>query len=150
MDNSTYDVLQLSPTNTNETYSTLATLPIATKNNQSYEAQRKTTINESKVKEVKQDNSKGTPNKTRLIVVLIVMMAILLLITLVSIALSTATISRLNSEQSNVPSNLLNVPSQLDNINNDIVSVLDRFSASVQSQTTNMLTQPNCGPELCD
>ena len=114
MDNATYDVLQLSPTNTNETYSTLATLPTATKNNQlSYEEQRKTNIDESKGKEVKQHNSKGTLNKTSLIVVLIVMMVILLLITLVSIALSTATISRLNSEQSNVPSNLLNVPSQL-------------------------------------
>ena len=133
MDNATYDALQLSPTHTNETYSTLATLPIATKNNQlSYEEQRKTTINESKGKEVKQENSKGTPNKTRLIVFLIVMMVILLLITLVSIALSIATISRLNSEQSSVPS-------QLDNINNDTISVLDCFSASVQS---------NCGPGL--
>ena len=80
---------------------------------------------------------KSTSN-TKFIVVLLIMMVILLLITIV---LSIATYSQLTSEQSKAPS-------QLDNINNDILSVLDSFSSSIQSQITNMLTQPACGPGL--
>ena len=140
MDNSTYDVLNLSPRNSSETYSTLATIP--TKVNQSYEVQRQAkSINKSEVKEVKQNGSKGAAYKTKLIVVLIIMMVILLLITIVSIALSIATYSHLTSEQSKAPS-------QLDNTNNDIISLLHSFSTSLQSQLTNMLTQPACGPGL--
>ena len=136
MDNSTYDVLNLSPCNSNETYSTLAT--VTTKVNQSYETQRQTNVNKSKIK---QNDSKGAAYKTKLIVVLIIMMVILLLITIVSIALSIATYSHLTSEQSKAPS-------QLDNTNNDIISLLHSFSTSLQSQLTNMLTQPACGPGL--
>ena len=136
MDNSTYDALNLSPCNSNETYSTLATIPI--KVNQSYETQRQTNINKSKIK---QNDLKGVPYTTKLIVVLIIMMVILLLITIVSIALSIATYSRLTSKQPNVPS-------PLDDTNDDIISVLHRFSSSIQSQLTDMLTQPACGPGL--
>ena len=133
MDNSTYDALNLSPNN-NETYSTLAT--VTTKVNQSCEAQRQANVKKREIKEVnKQDGSKSAPHKTKLIVVLIIMMVILLLTTIVSITLSIATYSRLNSEQSKAPN-------QLDNINNDIISVLHSFSTSIQSQLTNTLIQP--------
>ena len=58
MDNSTYDVLNLPPINTNDTYSTLEMIP--TKN---YEAKRNEDTNRYGMKGAEQNNLNGTPNE---------------------------------------------------------------------------------------
>ena len=132
MDNSTYDVLKLTPYTSNETYSALATVP--TRDNQSYEARRKEDSDRSEISGGKQYDSTDVPNKTKLIVVLIIMTVILLLITLVSIALSITTYSRLISEQSTLQS-------QLNKANNDITSAVFTQLATTHSNTSQMLTK---------
>ena len=151
MDNATYDVLNRSP---NETYSTLATIPI--KINNSHEANGNEDVN-------KQDYSKGAANKSNktLLVVIIIMMAILLLITIVSLALSVAAYnqskperSAILNQQSKGDSDITAAPTQLTITCNNVSQMLFQVDTKINDltslllQNTNMEPQSNCGPGL--
>ena len=88
MDNVTYDALNLTPTNTDETYSRLR--KTQTKTEPSYEFQQRADIGQSAIQGAKKNSSKVSPNNTKYIVI-VIMMVILILSTFASIALSVAT-----------------------------------------------------------
>ena len=155
MDNATYDVLNLPPINTNDTYSTLETIP--TKN---YEAKRNEGYG---MKGAEQNNSNGTPNKNNkpLLVVLIIMMAILLLISIASLAMSVAAYKQSKSEQPIVQTQQRNADNDItatqtllattcSNISQMLFQIDNRVNAltSLLLQNTDMEPQPNCGPGL--
>ena len=129
MDNATYDALNLTPSNTDETYySRLRTTQ--TKLKPSYELQQKENVGQSAITGAKQNSSKDSPNNTKYIIMLIIMMVIFVLVTFVSIALSIITYSRLTFEQSKVLR-------QLDEINDDIMSVLTQINTTQSNISQN-------------
>ena len=166
MDNATYDGVNLTPLNTDETYSRLRTTE--TKIQPRYEPQRRADIDQSITKEVKQNNTNDSQNNTKHNVMLIIMVIVLLL-TFASIALSVATYSRSSFEQSRIQdqiektnNDIISVLMKLDTIqtNNDIPDhsnisqILNQLDAklehfiSLQTQYTSTQTQMHCGPGL--
>ena len=127
MDNATYDGLNLTPVNTDETYYSRLTT-FQTKVDPRYEQRRAADIDQSIPKREKQKESKLN------MVLITMIMVILLLLTLISIVLSVTTYSQLVSEQSNVLS-------QLDKTNNDIKSALSQLNATqvAMAQNTSQL-----------
>ena len=106
MDNAAYDDVNLTPANTDETYSRLRTTQTRTK--QKYEVQRTAGIDQSTM----HNFEKASKFNTWMICI---MMVVLLLLALISIALSVTIFNRITCEQSNVLS-------QLENTNNNIKS----------------------------
>ena len=155
MDNSTYDVLNLPPINTSDTYSTLETISTKT-----YEAQRNKDTNGYETKGVEQNYSNGTPNKNNkpLLVVLIIMMAILLLISIASLALSVAAYNQSKPEQSTVQTQQSkannNITAQLTTCCRNVFQMLFQLDTKINNLTslilrnTDMEPQSNCGPGL--
>ena len=168
MDNVTYDELNLTPVDNDETYSRLRTTQ--TKIKPSNELQRRADTDQTATKEVQQNH---LSNKTKFNTVMIIMIVILLLITLMSIALSVTTLNRLASEQSkmlsqlentnidithqfdtlgkNLSQNILHVETQLitaqGNISLQLDTKLENF-ASLLTQYLNIQIQMHCGPGL--
>ena len=156
MDNSTYGVLNLPPINTNDTYSTLETIP--TKN---YETKRNEDVNGYRMKGDEQNNSNGTPNEKnkQLLVVIIIMMVILLLITTTSLALSVAAynqskseLSTVQTQQSKTDNNILTaLQTQIDSNVSQLLFQVDTKVNELTSlllRNTDMEPQSNCGPGL--
>ena len=174
MDNITYDELNLTFINTDETYSRLRTTQ--TKINPSYELQRRVSTDQTATKEIQQNTHSS--NNTKFSTVMIIMMMILLLITLISIVLSVITFSQLSSEQSKVviqPNNTTEsaLTSQLDTIQTNLFqsvmelvemqlitaqgNICQKFnmldaklesSISLLTQYLSVQTQENCGSGL--
>ena len=155
MDNATYDVLNRSPRNSNETYSTLGT--ISTNLNLSYETHK---IECTNGHEVKSNDSKGAPSINYLVVI-IIMMVILLLITIISLALSVAAFNQPKPEQSAVQSqqnksdnDITAAPTQLVTTCKSISQMLFQVDTKINDLTSlllqnmNMEPQSNCGPGL--
>ena len=149
MDNATYDVLNHSQGNSNETYSTLAT--ISTRINNSHETKRNEDVH-------KQGYSNGVPNNKILLMAIIIMILILLIVTIASLALSVVTYNQPKLEQATVQSqqskadsditaqlaatcnNLSQILLQVDTKINDLTSLIQ--------QNTDMEPQSNCGTGL--
>ena len=126
-----YDEVNLTPINTDETYSRLRATE--TKIKPSYELQRTEDVDHRTLKGVKQTNIKEPPNNSKFNTVIIITMVMLLLITLVSIALSVTTFNTIASEQSKVLS-------QLENTNNDIKSTLaHQFDTFQMNRSQNVM-----------
>ena len=126
-----YDEVNLTPINTDETYSRLRATE--TKIKPSYELQRTEDVDHRTLKGVKQTNIKEPPNNSKFNTVIIITMVMLLLITLVSIALSVTTCNTIASEQSKVLS-------QLENTNDDIKSTLARqFDTFQMNRSQNVM-----------
>ena len=151
MDNATYDALNHSQGNSNETYSTLATISTSINNN--HETKR----NED---DHKQGYSNGTPSKI-LLMVIIIMMVILLIITIASLALSVAAYNQPKLEQSTVQiqqsepdSDATATQTLLTAISNNMSQILFQVDAKINDlqsliqQNTDMEPQSNCGPGL--
>ena len=153
MDNATYDALNQSPNNDNEMYSTLATIPTKTNNNDGY--QKNGDVN-------KQAYSKGAPNTNKiLLAVIMIMMVILLLITIASLALSVAAYNQSKSEQA-IVQNQQNeadndrsaAQTQLNTTCNNLSQILFQVDTKINDLTSlilqniDMELQPNCGPGL--
>jgi hypothetical protein len=149
MDNATYDVLNRSQGNSNETYSTLAT--ISTKINNNHETQKNEDIN-------KQSYSNRAPNNKILLVAIIIMMVILMIITIASLALSVAAYNQPKAEQSTVLSQPnaadSDIPAQLAATCNNLSQMLLQVDTKINDltalilQNTDMEPQSNCGPGL--
>ena len=131
MDNATYE-LNLTPINTDETYSRLHTTQ--TKTESEYKLQNRAEIGQSAIKGVKQIDSNHSPNSIKYNVVLIIMIVILLLITLASIAYILSALTQLVTTQNDISQILI----QLNNSINELFSM----------QTQNLIpqTQLYCGP----
>ena len=118
-----YDEVNLTPLNTDETYSRLRTPQTRIQPNN--DLQRKA-ANDQSTPGVKQTKTKETSSNTKFNTVLITMMVILMSITLVSIALSVTIFSRLSSDQfkliSQVNENQRQILTQLDNRTNRLTS----------------------------
>ena len=151
MDNATYDALNHSQGNSNETYSTLAT--ISTRINNNHETKRNEEVH-------KQGYSNGAPSKI-LLMVTIIMMVILLIITIASLALSVAAYNQPRAEQSTVQSQQSEPDSDatatqtlLTATCNNISQILLQVDAKINDlqsliqQNTDMEPQSNCGPGL--
>jgi hypothetical protein len=172
MDNGTYEGLDLTPINTDETYSRLRTTQ--TNNKPSYEPQRRANIesDENTTKGTTNIDTKDSQTSVKFNVVLIIAMAVLLLLTVMSIALSVTTYSQLTSEQSRVLDQINSTNNKISqileiitiqynvsqndielvqtqlaatqtNISNTLIQLDDRFSASIFSV---LHPQSYCGP----
>ena len=147
MDNTTYDEVNLTPINTDETYSRLRATE--TKIKPRYEPQRTENIDHHALKGVKQMNIKESSNNFKFNTVIIIMIVILLLITLISIALSVTAFNHLAAEQSKVLS-------LLENTNNDIKSALTSQFGTIQTNLSQnvlelaelIMTQSNISQNL--
>ena len=98
IENTTYDEVNQTPNDPDETYSRLRT--IKTKINPSYELQRIPSIDQISIEGVKQNTTKNSQSCTKFSIILFTMTVILLLFTFVSIIISVATYNRLIFEQS--------------------------------------------------
>ena len=153
MDNATYDGVNLTPINTDETYSRLRT--VETKIKPSYELQRRPDIDQSTINGEKQNKPKDISNYLKFNTVMIIMMVILLLLTLISIALSVTTLNRLQTNMLNQLHKTSDTKSDLTQLNttqfvtaqkvlNQVDAQLSYF-ISQQSQYSSLQAQINCG-----
>ena len=132
MDNRTYEGLDLTPVNTDETYSRLRATQ--TNNKPRYEPQRRANIDESTTKGATHISTKDTKISTKFIAVLIIGIAVLLLFALISIALSVTTYSQLTSQQSRVLE-------QINSTNNKISELKEIFTTQYNKSQNDIQTQ---------
>ena len=133
MDNTTYDELNLTPMDSDATYSRLRMTH--NKVGPSDEHQRRADINQNTTKGVKQTSTKEAPSSTKVNAMIITVIVMFLILTLTSIALSVATFSRLTSVQSKLAS-------QLENLNEDKMSELNLTQLiDIQNNISQTLTQ---------
>ena len=125
MDNATYDEVNLTPANTDETYSRLRTTQNQIKQN--YELQRTADIDQSTMHNFKKASKFNTGMTC-------ILMVVLLLLALVSIALLVTVFSHIISEQSNVLS-------QFENVNNNIKSALTQLDTTQLVMSQNNISQ---------
>ena len=147
MDNATYDVLNCSPSNSNETYSTLTAISTNFQDNKCTNG-------------YKRSNSKHAAS-TKYLVAIIVLIVILSLITITSLALSVAAynqqkleLSMVQSQQSSADGDTPAEQTQLTTTCNSLSQLLFKVDTkinnliSLQLRNTDMKQQPICGPGL--
>ena len=135
MDNGTYEGLDLTPVNTDETYSRLRATQ--TNNKLRYEPQRRANIDESTTKGATYIGTKDSKISTKFNVVLtivLILIAVLLLFTLMSIALSVTTYNQLISQQSRVLQ-------QINSTNNKISELKEIFTTQYNESQNDIQTQ---------
>ena len=132
MDNGTYEGLDLTPVNTDETYSRLRATQI--NNKPRYEPQRRANIDESTIKGATHIDTKNPQTNTKFNAVLITAISVLLLFTIMSAALSVTTYSQLTSQQSRVLQ-------QINSTNNKISELMEIFTIQHNISQNDIQTQ---------
>ena len=132
MDNGTYEGLDLTPVNTDETYSRLRATQ--TNNKPRYEPQRRANIDESTIKGATHIDTKNPQTNTKFNTVLIIAISVLLLFTIMSAALSVTTYSQLTSQQSRMLE-------QINSTNNKISELMEIFTIQHNISQNDIQTQ---------
>ena len=148
MDNGTYEGLDLTPINTDATYSRLRATQ--TNNKPRYEPQRRANIDQNPTKGATHIDTKVSKTRTKFTVVLMLAIAVLLLFTFISIALSVTTYSQLTSHQSRVLeqinstnnkiSELMEIITSQYNVSQNDIKLVQTQLAATQTNISNTIT----------